>query len=584
MSRTTVRSSVQLMLLDVWRFARPRAFAACVLVVLGSVLEAAGILLLVPLVQSLLGDTGEVFQLLQQGLSHVGLSIGDWQVGDMLIAFGFLVTLRFAVLFLRDVETARLRVDFIAALRARAFRSLPGVPWSDLAGRGHGRIGHALVRDVDRVSQAVNVVLTAGLALLQIAVQLSVSLIFAPLITLGVAAFGAGVFLALRTLRRRAVRHGAQLTEADYELFNTATTYLRGLKHARAHGLEAEYASAFDRAARRVAAHHLRQERDYTFARLALQTMVALAGLAVVFAGTSLLAVEPERLIVVILILARLSGPFQTVQAAMQQIGHAAPAYGSLCALTEGPQNRPDDPGSAQKLDRAPTIRFREVSFAASGADLLTDIECEIAAGRVTGLVGPSGAGKSLFCELAIGLIEPQSGRVEIDGQVLDEALLPRFRASIAYVSQEPFLLEESLRANLTWGCGDVSDDAVWAALEAVGATALASHLDGGLGGSMRAGGSRFSGGERQRFRLAHAILRRPSFMILDEATNALDADAEMSVLRGVRRGLPETTILMVTHRVSSLEITDRVLVLERGSLVWAGAPARLASHERIIL
>ena len=552
----------------------------------GSLLETAGVLLLVPVIQILLGDPGWPGSAALDLLADLGLTEPRAQIGAVLALFAVLVVVRFLVLLARDVETARLREGFVTDLRARAFRSLSAVPWPDLAGRGHGRIGHALARDVDRVSDTVGSVITAALGLLHLVVQLCIAFVLAPLLMVVIALIGAGGYAALGGLRRRAVRQGSDLTEADFALFSTTTTYLGGLKPARAHGLETEYAAAFTATARRLAEERVRQDRDYVLSRLSVQAAVAMVGLAAVAAGVFLVSVPPERLIVLILILGRLSGPFQSVQSAAQYIGYATAAYASLNALTGqiGQRDPAVAPPPGRPLERAPAISFHDVSWSGGGAELLVEIDCEIPAGRITALTGHSGAGKSLFCDLATGLLTPRSGRVELHGAPLDAGLIARLAASLAYVGQEPFVIEDTLRANLCWGCGQVSDEDIWRALDAVGAAGLARGLAGGLDGSVRAGGSRFSGGERQRLRLAHALLRRPKFMVLDEATNALDLDAERAVLAGLRRAAAQATVLMVTHRPSTLDIADHVLVLERGRLAWAGPPGGIDPGGRLSL
>lgn len=571
---------------DLARFARGRALGIGLLVLAGSVLEMGGILLLVPVVQILIGGEGDLQAAAAGLLSGIGLSTPHAQVGAVLVVFAVLIAVRFVVLMKRETETERLRAEFVADLRSRAFRSLAGLPWTDLAGRGHGRIGHALARDVDRVSDTVGTVIGGVLSLLHLAVQLALALVLAPVIAMGVILLSAASYRAVRGLRRRAAEHGATLTQADFTLFDTTNTYLRGLKPARAHGLEHAYATAFSAAARRLARELAREQRDYALARHALQAMVGATGLAAIAAGVFLFPIAPERLIVVILILARLSGPIQFLQAAAQYTGHASAAYRSLRELTGGAESAAAPPPAAQPrpLDRAPGIRFRDVSFAGSEAELLASVNCEVPAGRVTALTGHSGAGKSLFCDLAIGLLQPQRGTVELDGSALDREMTARLGASLAYVAQEPFVLEDTLRANLTWGCAPVTDEEIWRALDAVGAADLARGLAGGLDGSVRAGGSRFSGGERQRFRLAHALLRRPRLLVLDEATNALDLDAERAVLRGLRMAAPDATVLMVTHRPSTLDLADHVIMLERGRLAWSGPPGALNAEGRLRL
>lgn len=571
------------LLRDLIGFARGRVAVTGALVVLGSLLEMAGILMLVPVVRILLADEAGPGGLLTDILTGLGLMTPRARIAAVLAVFALIIALRFAVLHARDIAVARLRGDFVTEVRARAFRALAAAPWGDLVARRHGRIGHALARDVDRVSDSVGMAIFGALAVVQLVVQLGLALALAPLITLGVVLLGAGAFRGLRGLRRRARQRGEALTEADYALFETTATYLRGLKPARAHGLEGRYAAAFETAARRVAAEIVRQSRDHSLAGLAMQSLAGAVGLAAIAAGVFLVPTGPAILVSVLLVLARLGAPLQAIQAAGQQIGHAAAAYRSLCRLT-GEVGRLAPPASApaEPLARPPAIRFRDVGFASAEAAILAGIDCEIEAGRVTALTGPSGAGKSLFCDIAVGLLAPETGRVELDGAPLDAALTARLARSLAYVAQEPFLIEDSLRANLIWGCDGVTDHAIWRALDAVGAAGLARGLDGGLDGWMRSGGSRFSGGERQRFRLANALLRRARLVVLDEATNALDAESERAVLAGFRRAAPEATMLIVTHRPASLAgIADRLIVIENGRLAFAGTPSGAARRRQ---
>jgi ABC-type multidrug transport system fused ATPase/permease subunit len=170
---------------------------------------------------------------------------------------------------------------------------------------------------------------------------------------------------------------------------------------------------------------------------------------------------------------------------------------------------------------------------------------------------------------------------VLLDGAPLEGALAGRLRASVAYVGQEPFLFEDSLRHNLCWGCAaapdSIGDAEIWQALETVGADDLARGLEGELDGRIRAEGMRFSGGERQRLRLARALLRRPRLLVLDEATNALDLDAESRVLRAMLAALGGATVLMVSHRLGNLRLADHVILLEGGRLAETGPVAALA-------
>lgn len=208
----------------------------------------------------------------------------------------------------------------------------------------------------------------------------------------------------------------------------------------------------------------------------------------------------------------------------------------------------------------------------AGAPPILDRVSALFPAGSVTAVVGPSGAGKSMLCDIVAGLLVPDEGAVRLDGRPLSPERLPPLRAALAYVGQEPLLFDDTLRANLSWGVGPVADEALWAAFEVVGAAELARSLGRGLESRLLAQGARLSGGERQRIRLAWAILRRPRLLILDEATTGLDAAAERAVLAGVLAACRGATVLVVSHRPTALALAERVLVLEGGRVIEAGA------------
>jgi ATP-binding cassette subfamily C protein len=358
--------------------------------------------------------------------------------------------------------------------------------------------------------------------------------------------------------------------------------FLRGLKPAKAHGLEGAYVAAIDHSALQVAEQRRAFSFDYTLAQLLMQTASGVIAILAILLGLFVFDTRPESLIVTLIILARLYAPLQAIQNSIQGIRHAAPGYRATREIA-GPVEvsaRPSDAVLSEPLETAPEISLAAVSWHGDeeeGQPVLNDVSARLPAGEVTALIGESGAGKSTFCDLVVGLLAPTSGAVLLDGAPLDDALTRRLRASVAYVGQEPFLFEDSLRRNLCWGCGPVNDSEIWQALETVGASSLARGFDGGLDGRIRADGIRFSGGERQRLRLARALLRRPRLLVLDEATNALDLDAEARVLRTVLAARNGATVLIVSHRLGNLRLADHVVLLEGGRLAETGPVAVLA-------
>jgi len=224
-------------------------------------------------------------------------------------------------------------------------------------------------------------------------------------------------------------------------------------------------------------------------------------------------------------------------------------------------------------------IAFEGVSFqyAQDAPKILENFNLTIAAGTTVGLVGSSGAGKTTAADLLLGLLTPDTGRIVIDGQALSRDWMANWRETVAYVPQETFLFHDTLRANLRWAVPEASDEAIGEALR-LAAADFAFDLPSGLATVVGDRGVRLSGGERQRIALARALLRKPSVLILDEATSALDADNESRIYEAIHRLHGSLTIIIITHRVSSLTVADRIHVLQHGQVVESGSWPQLTA------
>ena len=218
---------------------------------------------------------------------------------------------------------------------------------------------------------------------------------------------------------------------------------------------------------------------------------------------------------------------------------------------------------------------MRGVSFAYQDppADrrALADVDILIPAGRFVVVTGPSGAGKSTLGDLLLGLLEPDAGEIRVDGVLLVGADRRRWRRSVAYAPQDPYLFHESVRTNLLRARPDASEAGLWRALRQAAAAVFVAGLPDGLETVVGDRGARLSGGERQRIVLARALLREPALLLLDEATSQLDATTERQVVEGLRSLRGRTTMVAVTHRPRVMAAADHVVLLEAGRVEAAG-------------
>ncbi len=238
-----------------------------------------------------------------------------------------------------------------------------------------------------------------------------------------------------------------------------------------------------------------------------------------------------------------------------------------------------DAPG-APALPAGPgLVRFERVGFGYSpGAPALVDVTLEVRPGETVALVGPSGGGKSTILNLIPRFYDVTAGAVTVDGHDVRAVTLPSLRSRIALVTQEPFLFDDTVRANIAHARPDASPEEVEAAARQAAAHEFVAALPQGYDTPVGEAGARLSGGQRQRIAIARAFLKNAPILLLDEATSALDTESEGQVADALRRLTAGRSTLMIAHRLSTVRDADRIYVIEAGRVVETGTHASLVA------
>ena len=214
------------------------------------------------------------------------------------------------------------------------------------------------------------------------------------------------------------------------------------------------------------------------------------------------------------------------------------------------------------------SLRVEHLSFTYPDAaqPSLRNLSFAMQQGQILGIIGGTGSGKSTLVQILLGLSQPDSGSIALSQAGNSPQNLAQWRSWMAYVSQKVELFKGSIRSNLTLGMEDpISDQELWQALEIAQAKDFVSDKEGQLDAEVQAGGRNFSGGQKQRLSIARAVLRRAPFLILDDATSALDTITESNLLKAVQDNLPNTSLILISQRTSTLKIADQILLLEKG-------------------
>jgi len=564
-----------------WRVALALVLALCV-----SVTQGAQLLLLVPLMslaglEVQQGTVGRLNELASSLFAAVGMRPSTVTV---LSAFALFTIALAALSRWRTSYSFRLQENFAASLRRRLYRAIANVDWLVFTRSRSSDFTHALTTELDRVGAATALLLSLITNVILVLVYTLVALRLDVLMTTVVFFSGAGLLLALRRKTQSAQWTGEQVSLATNGLYAAAIEHLGGMKTVKSYSAEERSSKLFSDLARRVARIRFDTVRDQADASFWFGAGSVTILCIILYVAFEVLAIPAAGLLLLLFLFNRITPLLSSVQQSYQQCLNVLPAFARVMEMMAQCEAAAESgPERQEEVELRDGVRLEGVSFSYGGQGTVAairDLDLFIRAGETTAIVGPSGAGKSTIADLLIGLVTPTRGRVLIGDAPLGPGLLRSWRSRIGYVAQETFLFNDTVEANLLWARPDAGREEVWRALRLAAAEGFVSDLPEGLGTVLGDRGVRLSGGERQRLALARALLRNPSLLILDEATSALDSENERRIQRAIEELHGHMTILVITHRLSTIRQADVIHVVEDGRLVELGDWQRLMGQE----
>jgi ABC-type multidrug transport system fused ATPase/permease subunit len=452
-------------------------------------------------------------------------------------------------------------------------------PYAFFLGRNSNELSKTILSEVDQLIDYAIMPILLFFSYSLVLVALIIMLItIDPVLAIVLSAAIGGLYAVLYSgLRGTVSRLGDGRERANSERYRSAAEVLGGIKELKVLGRDQAYVDGFRSPSLRFS-HY--QAIGTSLAEIP-RFLVEALGFATVLIVSLVLLARSGGMSEALPVIGLYAYAGYRILPAMHQIYRAfvrlrfiAPAVNTI--INELEQAKVQSAPAEVVTERLPlrdsiTLENASFSYAGSERPIFKDMAVSIRAGSITGIIGSTGAGKSTLVDLILGLLEPTTGRVLVDGIPLTTSARRAWNNNVGYVPQHIFLTDDTIARNIAFGIDskDINPLAVeHAARLAQVHDFVVESLPKGYDTIVGERGVRLSGGQRQRLGIARALYHEPQVLVLDEAMNALDQDTELAVLSALEKLAPTKTIIMITHRLATAEMCDQVLSVEKGRVV----------------
>ena len=488
-------------------------------------------------------------------------------------------------LYIKNITLAYIQFNLITNLRVRLYAHLQRMSMSYFDKSQSGELSSIVLNDVSNMRVAfgtsfhklfvepINIILFVSLLLI---INLKLALIAILIVPLT----GAIVILIGRSIRRKSKRTAEKIAR----IMSIMAENLNSIRVVKSFSMEPFETKRFTG----------EQERYYQliFGRAKLRLIASpITEMIGAFIGVSLLwigghdvlvagSMSSEDFIRFILILFSVLGPIRNLSNVSVELQKGFASADRVFDVLDTPMSIRSKPGAIKISELNDKIRFNDVCFNYDGTDsVIKNISFKIKKGTVTALVGSSGAGKSTVADLIPRFYDVVDGSVSIDGVNVKDIEIRSLRQMMGIVSQETILFNDTIGSNIKYGLQNVSEERMKNAAKNANALDFINEQPEGFNTVIGEKGVRLSGGQRQRIAIARGILKNPPILILDEATSSLDTESEHLVQIAIDNLMAERTVLVIAHRLTTVENADNILVMDNGEIVASGTHQELLSQ-----
>jgi len=548
---------------------------------LSGLLEGIGVTAIIPLF-SFIGGATKANDTISLAIAELFRFLHLPYTAKFLLFFMVALFLSKAVfLFFSQQITAKIMADFEERTRSMLLRITFAARWPFLSSQKVGHLDQMLTTEVVASSSILYYLSGAALVSANLIIYSILVLNISTIIALLAFISGACIFFVFLPLLTKTKIVSIDMVRENKRLAHFANEHTIGAKTIKAMHLENQTLERGVTLLSLMRGLYLKTAflRNISASLLHLASVFFVIGLFAFLYKTS--AFEFASFAVVVYALNKVITNVQYAQNHAHTISSQIPYLQSVLSYRKEAETAAERDAGVLPFAFGKELLFRDVDFTYQrGEPALSSILLSIKKGEMVGLIGPSGSGKTTIVDLLLRLIEPEKGEIVLDGTPISRVRLKDWRARVGYMSQDVFLLNDTIENNIRFYSASVTKSDIENAAHAANILAFIQSLPDGFKTMVGERGVFLSVGQRQRIALSRVLARKPDVLILDEATSSLDTESETLIHESIERLHGEVTLIVIAHRLSTIMNADKVFVLEKGKIVEEGKPGALLKQE----
>lgn len=552
----------------------------------GGLFEGIGVNALIPLLSIAIGDGQNGTDIISKAVERFFTAISiEFNIPNLLIFIIIMFISKAIVQIITDYISIKITADYETKTRNTLFRKILKSDWPHLMKHKLGHLETAMLIDIKQSGRILRTISAIITLVTSLTIYLIVAVNISFIVTLITAVLGLIIFLIFKPLNFRIKVLSQEVNSTNKSIAHHITENTLGIKTVKSMSVR----EGVEKKAR-VLFEILRSIQVKIFViRSFIKSFIEPFGLIFIclifFFTYQLPSFNFAVLVAIVYLIQKIFVYIRQLQKNLNTLNEKIPFLQSaLFYLDEAIENEEEDNGTGKFIFEK-ELEFRDVSFQYDNQDnnnqpVIKNISFKVKKGEMVGIIGPSGVGKTTLVDLILRLLNPTQGSIVLDGKNINEIDLKSWRDNIGYVSQDIFLMNDSVANNIKFYKDSISHDKLVKVAKMANIYDFIMELPDKFDTVIGERGVRLSAGQRQRIVIARVLARDPQILVLDEATSALDNESEIQIQKVIEGLRGRVTVLVIAHRLSTVEDSDKLIVLEGGQISEQGAPKDLLKNK----